>query len=167
MNINDFDFNNNQEIKKNQKSTIILEQENNKDQNSTILNQHSALITFKIEKGRYFKVPIEKIIFALLLNAQKQLKISYRETYINIISKITTQTLEDFLKNLYNNDFDIDVDKLNQTELVKVAFEINKTIASDIKDRTSIPSEQKELFNSAVSNKKINKLFYNSKALEL
>lgn len=167
MNINDFDFNNNQEIKKTQKSTIILEQENNKDQNSTILNQHSALITFKIEKGRYFKVPIEKIIFALLLNAQKQLKISYRETYINIISKITTQTLEDFLKNLYNNDFDIDVDKLNQTELVKVAFEINKTIASDIKDRTSIPSEQKELFNSAVSNKKINKLFYNSKALEL
>lgn len=56
MNINDFDFNNNQ-IKKDQKSTIILEQENNKDQNSTILNQHSALITFKIEKGRYF-VPV-------------------------------------------------------------------------------------------------------------
>lgn len=167
MNINDFDFNNNQEIKKDQKSTIILEQENNKDQNSTILNQHSALITFKIEKGRYFKVPIEKIIFALLLNAQKQLKISYRETYINIISKITTQTLEDFLKNLYNNDFDIDVEKLNQTELAKVAFEINKTIASDIKDRTSISSEQKELFDSAVSNKKINKLFYNPKALEL
>ncbi len=167
MNINDFNFNNNQEIKKDQKSTIILEQENNKDQNSTILNQHSALITFKIEKGRYFKVPIEKIIFALLLNAQKQLKISYRETYINIISKITTQTLEDFLKNLYNNDFDIDVEKLNQTELAKVAFEINKTIASDIKDRTSISSEQKELFDSAVSNKKINKLFYNPKALEL
>lgn len=167
MNINDFDFNNNQEIKKDQKSTIILEQENNKDQNSTILNQHSALITFKIEKGRYFKVPIEKIIFALLLNAQKQLKISYRETYINIISKITTQTLEDFLKNLYNNDFDIDIEKLNQTELAKVAFEINKTIASDIKDRTSISSEQKELFDSAVSNKKINKLFYNPKALEL
>lgn len=167
MNINDFDFNNNQEIKKDQKSTIILEQENNKDQNSTILNQHSALITFKIEKGRYFKVPIEKIIFALLLNAQKQLKISYRETYINIISKITTQTLEDFLKNLYNNDFDIDVEKLNQIELAKVAFEINKTIASDIKDRTSISSEQKELFDSAVSNKKINKLFYNPKALEL
>lgn len=167
MNINDFDFNNNQEIKKDQKSTIILEQENNKDQNSTILNQHSALITFKIEKGRYFKVPIEKIIFALLLNAQKQLKISYRETYINIISKITTQPLEDFLKNLYNNDFDIDIEKLNQTELAKVAFEINKTIASDIKDRTSISSEQKELFDSAVSNKKINKLFYNPKALEL
>ncbi len=35
-----------------------------KDKKKEILNQHSALTTFKLKKGKYYKVGVEKSIFA-------------------------------------------------------------------------------------------------------
>lgn len=166
MNIDDFAKKKKSE--ENSSSLTILKEANLKEEQTTILNQHSALATFKLEKGKYYKVPVEKAIFALKKEAQKQLKAVYREAYINIINRITDQPLEDFLENLYNKNFSIDIDKINKKELEKVAFEITQTIAEDIKERSFIESEQRELFDNTMKEKSITKFLpSNSNLLEL
>lgn len=166
MNIDDFAKKKKSE--ENSSSLTILKEANLKEEQTTILNQHSALATFKLEKGKYYKVPVEKAIFALKKEAQKQLKAVYREAYINIINRITDQPLEDFLENLYNKNFSIDIDKINKKELEKVAFEITQTIAEDIKERSFMESEQRELFDNTMKEKSITKFLpSNSNLLEL
>lgn len=166
MNIDDFAKKKKSE--ENSSSLTILKEANLKEEQTTILNQHSALATFKLEKGKYYKVPVEKAIFALKKESQKQLKAVYREAYINIINRITDQPLEDFLENLYNKNFSIDIDKINKKELEKVAFEITQTIAEDIKERSFIESEQRELFDNTMKEKSITKFLpSNSNLLEL
>ena len=46
-----------------------------------ILNQHSALITHNIKKGKYYKLNVEKSIFTLLLRTQQDLKQKFKELY--------------------------------------------------------------------------------------
>ncbi|WP_294065191.1 replication initiation protein [uncultured Fusobacterium sp.] len=165
MNIDD--FTKKKKSEETSSSLTILKEANLKEEQSTILNQHSALATFKLEKGKYYKVPVEKAIFALKRETQKQLKAVYREAYINIINRITNQPLEDFLENLYNKNFSIDVDKINKKELEKVAFEITQTIAEDIKERSFIESEQRELFDNTMKEKSITKFLPGNNLLEL
>ena len=75
---------------------LVLEKEDQSEKTNTFLNQHSALVTYKVQKGEYYKVAVEKTIFVLLLKAQNQLKKNYRENFIDVMKRVTSQDIDYF-----------------------------------------------------------------------
>ena len=68
-----------------------------------VLNQPSALTTFKIKEGNYYNAPVEKGIFALLLREQYELRKSYKENLNETLEKLNfeEEQKEQLLDNLY------------------------------------------------------------------
>lgn len=144
---------------------LVLEKEDQSEKTNTILNQHSALVTYKVQKGEYYKVAVEKTIFALLLKAQNQLKKNYRENFIDVIKRVTSQDIDYFLKNLYKENIEIDMSKIKKTELSKVAFESTMLLVEDIKENTEDEAEQRELYKE-IENLELAKIAYSQKMIE-
>ena len=144
---------------------LVLEKEDQSEKTNTILNQHSALVTYKVQKGEYYKVAVEKTIFALLLKAQNQLKKNYRENFIDVIIRVTSQDIDYFLKNLYKENIEIDMSKIKKTELSKVAFESTMLLVEDIKENTEDEAEQRELYKE-IENLELAKIAYSQKMIE-
>lgn len=144
---------------------LVLEKEDQSEKTNTILNQHSALVTYKVQKGEYYKVAVEKTIFALLLKAQNQLKKNYRENFIDVIKRVTSQDIDYFLKNLYKENIEIDISKIKKTELSKVAFESTMLLVEDIKENTEDEAEQRELYKE-IEELELAKIAYSQKMIE-
>ncbi|MEE0137695.1 hypothetical protein [Fusobacterium ulcerans] len=144
---------------------LVLEKEDQSEKTNTILNQHSALVTYKVQKGEYYKVAVEKTIFALLLKAQNQLKKNYRENFINVIKRVTSQEIDYFLKNLYKENIEIDMSKIKKTELSKVAFESTMLLVEDIRENTEDEAEQRELYKE-IEELELAKIAYSQKMIE-
>ena len=144
---------------------LVLEKEDQSEKTNTILNQHSALVTYKVQKGEYYKVAVEKTIFALLLKAQNQLKKNYRENFIDVIKRVTSQDIDYFLKNLYKENIEIDMSKIKKTELSKVAFESTMLLVEDIRENTEDEAEQRELYKE-IEELELAKIAYSQKMIE-
>ena len=89
----------------------------------TVLNQHSALTTFKIREGKYYKIGVEKSIFALLLRAQQDLRKKFKDLFIEKLIEfgVSQDKFDNLLENAFSNksDFNIDYNKLNIEALNK------------------------------------------------
>ncbi len=127
-----------------------------KKKKKSILNQHSALTTFKIKEGKYYKIGVEKTVFALLQRAQQDLKKKFRELFTDNLKKIgiSENKFDGILENAFTNkvDFNIEYTELNQEALTKVANETLKYWEKDILDRTGDKEEIKKLINNTQNN---------------
>ena len=127
-----------------------------KKKKKSILNQHSALTTFKIKEGKYYKIGVEKTVFALLQRAQQDLKKKFRELFTDNLKKIgiSKNKFDGILENAFTNkvDFNIEYTELNQEALTKVANETLKYWEKDILDRTGDKEEIKKLINNTQNN---------------
>ena len=115
----------------------------------TVLNQHSALTTFKIREGKYYKIGVEKSIFALLLRAQQDLRKKFKDLFIEKLTElgIKNDKFDNLLENVFSNksDFNIESNQLNIEALIKVANEIMEFKEKEILSQTIDPNEVKKL----------------------
>ncbi len=115
----------------------------------TVLNQHSALTTFRIREGKYYKIGVEKSIFALLLRAQQDLRKKFKDLFIEKLIEfgVSQDKFDNLLENAFSNksDFNIDYNKLNIEALTKVANEIMQFKEREILNQTVEPDEIKKL----------------------
>lgn len=112
---------------------------NNKKEN--IFNQHSALTTFKVKDGKYYKIGVEKSIFALLLKSQYELKEEFKKLFLTTLNQIgiSKDNHENILEIAFTNkkDFNISTEVLNSQSLKTVAKTIIDFKIDQLKKRTS------------------------------
>jgi hypothetical protein len=112
---------------------------NNKKEN--IFNQHSALTTFKVKDGKYYKIGVEKSIFALLLKSQYELKEEFKKLFLTTLNQIgiSKDNHENVLEIAFTNkkDFNISTEVLNSQSLKSVAKNIIDFKIDQLKKRTS------------------------------
>lgn len=106
-----------------------------------IFNQHSALTTFKVQNGKYYKIGVEKSIFALLLKSQYELKEEFKKLFLTTLNQIgiSKDNHENVLQIAFTNkkDFNINTEVLNSQSLKTVAKTIIDFKIDQIKKRTS------------------------------
>ncbi len=115
-----------------------------KDKKKEVLNQHSALTTFKLKKGKYYKVGVEKSIFALLLRAQKDMKKSFKEIFedkLDFLELDKNQFDNIFEKTLMNKEIEVDMESIDKEDLIKIASEIRDYHEEKIRNQTSDEQE--------------------------
>lgn len=117
-----------------------------------VLNQHSALTTFKINNGKYYNAPVEKAIFALLLREQHELRKIYKENFNKILDKLKFEEPQriELLENIYSISPKtvINIDNLPIEKANSITKEIITFREKDILDKTSDPQEIEKLKNS-------------------
>ena len=117
-----------------------------------ILNQHSALTTFKIREGRYYNAPIEKGIFTLLLREQYELRKSYKDNLNNIFKEMEfeEQEKELLLDNLYSltTKETIDFKEITSENIKNIARKIHTFKHNLIVSQTGDSEEQIKLKKS-------------------
>ena len=101
---------------------------NSNRKKDTVLNQHAALTTFKLKEGKYYKIGVEKSIFALLLRAQQDLRKKFREEFTERMESlgISQDKYDNLLENAFTNkkEYGIEYTEFNIEALTKVAFEV-------------------------------------------
>ncbi len=111
---------------------------NNKKEN--IFNQHSALTTFRITDGKYYKIGVEKSIFALLLRAQYELKDEFKKLFLTTLNQlgISKDNHEKVLEITFTNksDYSLNTKVLNQQYLKTIAKEIIDFKINEVKRMT-------------------------------
>ncbi|MGL6168020.1 MAG: hypothetical protein ACRC0Y_07015 [Fusobacteriaceae bacterium] len=117
---------------------------------NTILNQHSALTTFKLNKGGYYKIGVEKAIFSLLLKSQTELRTTFREMILEKGKELlTSEEHEYFLNWIYSGkDVHIELDKINLDKLSELSHEILSFREKEINERTQDTLERIKLFSN-------------------
>jgi len=112
---------------------------NNKKEN--IFNQHSALTTFKVKDGKYYKIGVEKSIFALLLKSQYELKEEFKKLFLTTLNQIgiAKENHENVLEIAFTNkkDFNISTEVLNSQSLKTVSKTIIDFKIDQLRKRTS------------------------------
>ena len=133
----------------------------NLNKKEKILNQPSALTTFRIIQGEYFNVTIEKIIFSLLLKAQQELREDFRTIFLEKIKKILPGTANEnkllpIVENIYKEKFkhNITTSDLKMTFLKKVADEVTNFLEEQINISTS-DEEERELLKQNIAETKL------------
>lgn len=121
-----------------------------KEKKEVFLNHHSALTTFKIEEGKYYKTGVEKSIFALLLRSQQDMKKSFRDNIKTILEKVIVDgDIENFIDWIYTKkDFDIESIKIEKENIIEIAKEILEFKEKEISKRTNDSSERKKMLDS-------------------
>lgn len=101
------------------------------DNKNNLLKQHTALTNFKIEKGNYFPLLCEKIVFFLLKDKQNTMQIQFYSEIDNLLNKIfinanfSKEVIDQIYKNtLKLEDININNIKINNQELNKFYDEI-------------------------------------------
>ncbi|MGL5426518.1 MAG: hypothetical protein ACRDAS_01240, partial [Cetobacterium sp.] len=122
---------------------------NNSIKKNTILNQHSALTTFKLNKGGYYKIGVEKTIFSLLLKSQTELRFTFREMIVEKVKELLkSEEQEHFLNWIYSGkDAQIEVEKINLEKLSELSYDILNFREQEIKERTQNTLERVKLFS--------------------
>ena len=112
---------------------------NNRKEN--IFNQHSALTTFKVKDGKYYKIGVEKSIFALLLKSQYELKEEFKKLFLTTLNQIgiSKDNHENVLEIAFTNkkDFNVSTEVLNSQSLKAVGKTIIDFKIEQLKKRTS------------------------------
>lgn len=112
---------------------------NNRKEN--IFNQHSALTTFKVKDGKYYKIGVEKSIFALLLKSQYELKEEFKKLFLTTLNQIgiSKDNHENVLEIAFTNkkDFNVSTEVLNSESLKAVGKTIIDFKIEQLKKRTS------------------------------
>ncbi|MGB6129293.1 MAG: replication initiation protein [Psychrilyobacter sp.] len=149
---------------------------NNKKEN--IFNQHSALTTFKVKDGKYYKIGVEKSIFALLLKSQYELKEEFKKLFLTTLNQIgiAKENHENVLEIAFTNkkDFNISTEILNSESLKTVSKTIIDFKVDQLKKRTSDEriiklktADIKNLSLNNLDNDKINDIKLNQIILEI
>lgn len=131
---------------------------NNKKEN--IFNQHSALTTFKVKDGKYYKIGVEKSIFALLLKSQYELKEEFKKLFLTTLNKIGVlkNHHENVLEIAFTNkkNFNISTEVLNSQSLKTIGKSIIDFKIDQLKKRTSderiIRLKTKDIKNLSLNN---------------
>lgn len=126
-----------------------------KETKNQILNHNSALTTFKLKKGKYYKVGVEKSIFALLLRAQKDIRKKFREIYQDLLNNfdIPKNSIDSIIEQTFSNkDIELDINSLNQKKLSLIANNIIHYREEQLLKQTSDEQELLKL------NKEINEM---------
>lgn len=130
--------------------------DNSKRKKNTILNQHSALTTFKLKEGKYYKIGVEKSIFALLLRAQQDLRKKFREEFTEKMKSlgISQDKYDNLLENAFTNknQYGIEYTEFNIEALTKVANEIIKFQEKEILSQTNDENEVRRLIAGVNTN---------------
>ncbi len=135
-----------------------------------ILNQHSALITHNIKKGKYYKLNVEKSIFTLLLRTQQDLKQKFKELYNQETKDIIKKNIsQNFLDNIFTGkELEIENNEVNNEKLIKKIEEINikkieriDKITPDLLEREKLKKEITKTKDLTLTN--INKMFFEIK----
>ena len=135
-----------------------------------ILNQHSALITHNIKKGKYYKLNVEKSIFTLLLRTQQDLKHKFKELYNQETKDIIKKNIsQNFLDNIFTGkELEIENNEVNNEKLIKKIEEINikkieriDKITPDLLEREKLKKEITKTKDLTLTN--INKMFFEIK----
>jgi hypothetical protein len=130
----------------------------NKKEN--IFNQHSALTTFKVKDGKYYKIGVEKSIFALLLKSQYELKEEFKKLFLNYLDKLgVSKDLNDKLLEIaFTNkkNFSITSDGLKKSELKNIKDEIiqfkKQQLEKRVSDKKLLKIKMDEINNLALNN---------------
>ncbi|MGL5951149.1 MAG: hypothetical protein ACRCZH_06995 [Cetobacterium sp.] len=122
----------------------------NSNKKNTTLNQHSALTTFKLNKGGYYKIGVEKAIFSLLLKSQTELRTTFREMILEKGKELlTSEEHEYFLNWIYSGkDAHIELERINLDKLSELSHEILSFREKEIKERTQDTLERMKLFSN-------------------
>lgn len=122
----------------------------NSNKKNTTLNQHSALTTFKLNKGGYYKIGVEKAIFSLLLKSQTELRTTFREMILEKGRELlASEEQEYFLNWIYSGkDAQIEPEKINLDKLSELSYQILDFREREIKDRTQDTLERIKLFSN-------------------
>lgn len=122
----------------------------NKKKN-TVLNQHSALTTFKLKEGKYYKIGVEKSIFALLLRAQQDLRKKFKEHFTEQMDYlgISKNRYESLLETAFTNksEFEIEYSEFNKEALTRTVNKIKEFNENEILSRTNNENEIKSLLS--------------------
>lgn len=119
----------------------------NKEKKDSILHQHSALTTFKLEEGKYYSSGVEKAVFALLYRTQQDMKTSFKENVESKLKEILPQKdVEKYIDNLYSReDLKVTNLKINEPALYKLSQEIYQFKKEEILKRTNVKEEREKL----------------------
>lgn len=135
-----------------------------KRKKDTVLNQHSALTTFKLREGKYYKIGVEKSIFALLLRAQQDLRKKFKEEFTKRLAElgVSQNRYDSLLESAFTNkkQYNIEYTEFNSEALTKVANEILKFQEREVLTQTNNEDEAKRLIagvNTSVLTKVANK----------
>lgn len=114
-----------------------------------VLNQHSALTTFQIKKGKYYNAPVEKGIFALLLREQQDLRKGYKNNLNNIFNQISFKedNKDILMDNLYSlkTHPSLDLKEIGAKEVKSISKEIYSYKLKIIESKTSDHNELDKL----------------------
>lgn len=129
---------------------------NSNRKKNTVLNQHSALTTFKLKEGKYYKIGVEKSIFALLLRAQQDLRKKFREEFTERMESlgISQNKYDNLLENAFTNknEYGIEYTEFNIETLTKVANEIIKFQEKEVLSQTNNEEEARRLIAGVNTN---------------
>jgi len=143
---------------------------NKKKKKDIILNQHSALTTFKLREGKYYKIGVEKSIFALLLRAQQDLRKKFKDIFIEKLIElgVDQDKYDKLLENAFSNktDFNTEYKDLNSKAFIKVINEILEFKKKEILNQTIEPDEIKKL-STDIQESVLAKVAYDQKQLLL
>ena len=141
-----------------------------KKKKDIILNQHSALTTFKLREGKYYKIGVEKSIFALLLRAQQDLRKKFKDIFIEKLIElgVDQDKYDKLLENAFSNktDFNTEYKELNSKAFIKVVNEILVFKEKEILNQTIEPDEIKKL-SADIQESVLTKVANNQKQLLL
>ncbi|GLI57701.1 hypothetical protein PM10SUCC1_32150 [Propionigenium maris DSM 9537] len=122
---------------------------NSKKKKETVLNQHSALTTFKLKEGKYYKIGVEKSIFALLLRAQQDLRKKFKEGFTEKMKDlgVSQDKYDHLLENAFSNkkQYGIEHSEFDTEALTKVANEVLEFQEKGILAQTNNEDEIKRL----------------------
>lgn len=125
---------------------------NSKKKKETVLNQHSALTTFKLKEGKYYKIGVEKSIFALLLRAQQDLRKKFKEGFTEKLKDlgISQDKYDNLLENAFSNrkEYGIEYSEFNIEALTKVANDVLEYQENEILTQTNNEDDIKRLTSS-------------------
>lgn len=127
-----------------------------KKKKEAVLNQHSALTTFKLKEGKYYKIGVEKSIFALLLRAQQDLRKKFKEKFTEEMEHlgISQSKYENLLENAFTNKdkYGITYDEFDAEALIKLSNEIIEFKKNEVYSQTNDEEESKKLINKVNAN---------------
>lgn len=107
------------------------------------LNQHSALVTHNLKKGKYYKLNVEKSIFILLLRSQELLKEHFKKIYLEETKGIFSEKqAKIYLDNFFNRT-KVKIESYSQEKLIEKINYINQERINEI-DRQILDISEKE-----------------------
>ena len=128
-----------------------------RDKQLQILNQNSALTTFKLREGKYYKVGTEKALFLLILKTQKELRESFNKGFREDLLKVglDPEKIDEIYYSIHKPSFVLDLkeENLDKNELQKV---ISWALAQDKEGEIQKVTGLKKVISGALSTKDIN-----------